>query len=246
MSAAVRKFRVAPATIRTVTLKLALRQLAWQLPVLVGAGAVGLIGSGGNHSPDLISTLLIAAAIVCLTLGGTLALGLARARKAWRSLELTVSPSVLRLQMADLAPIEVLRFEVTRIVELEGVGLVLHTADPTKSPLVSRHLEGFAELRAHLATWRPLESSIDHRRKRAQAWAWSAAMLGAWLAAGLMPNMIIAGAAGVALIVMGSISLTNVLKMKTLSNRYKASALATLGLFMLAPVARLVLHFFGP
>jgi Flp pilus assembly pilin Flp len=41
MSAAVRKFRVAPTTIRAVTLQMALRQWAWQVPLHAGGGGDG-------------------------------------------------------------------------------------------------------------------------------------------------------------------------------------------------------------
>ena len=109
--------------------------------------------------------------------------------------------------------------------------------------MVSEHLDGFAELRAHLATWRALEPPAPPGRVRSKALLWSGTLLGAWLATGFVRNIALASVAGIVVLVMGSLTLKTILANKTVSNRQKASAVLSMGMFMMAPVARWVLHF---
>jgi hypothetical protein len=156
--------------------------------------------------------------------------------------ELTVGENVLRVQSVEIAPVEVLRPDVTSIVELRGEGLVLHTFDSMSPVLVSEQLEGFDHLRAHLSTWRQFDPPQRARAIGAEIIT-SVVLLGSWAATGLVRDIALAMAAGVVLIVTATLLIRRTLAAKTISNNYKASALVVLGMFMLAPVVRCVLYF---
>jgi hypothetical protein len=70
--------------------------------------------------------------------------------------ELLVNARVLRRIIGRVSPAEILRPEVTRIVETPLMMWVL-CASPRRSLGLTRTIEGYAELRDHLARWRPIE-----------------------------------------------------------------------------------------
>jgi hypothetical protein len=238
----IRKYRIDATTIPSVTRRRALRQLMWLFPLTAALTAGCLALMSRTQQVELGAVAWIGMGLVVACLAVSFVIGLRKARHGWSTLELTVSDNVLRLQVADMAPVEVLRPNVTRIVDVPGHGLMVHTADPALSLLVSEYLLDFAELRGHLATWRPFERPAVIR-DRAKAISFSIGLLGAWVATGIVPDMTIATLAGVALVAMCSVVLRSILRSKTLNNRYKASAVLSLGMFMLAPVARWVLYF---
>jgi hypothetical protein len=82
--------------------------------------------------------------------------------------EVVVSPRVVRRAMPLLGVAEVLRPEVTRIVETRRA-LSLVSATPRRTVSIVRVVEGYDELRAQLATWGHVETL---RGWSAFAFAW--------------------------------------------------------------------------
>jgi hypothetical protein len=94
--------------------------------------------------------------------------------------QLTLGPNVLRIVCDGLVPTELLRTDVTRIVE-SARGLVLHAGGRVVG--VPYDLGGYDEVRTRLGAWRTIE------RARFGAWRTSLFLVqaGLWLVAGMMP-----------------------------------------------------------
>jgi hypothetical protein len=80
-----------------------------------------------------------------------------RPTEAIRAYELLVAPRILRRTTATAGPAEILRPEVTRIVETRD-GLWLSSDAPPRALFVWRAVDGYADVRAELAAWRPIET----------------------------------------------------------------------------------------
>lgn len=71
--------------------------------------------------------------------------------------ELLVSDRVLRRSSHGLPVAEVLRAEVTEIVET-AAGLWVICTEPRRSLFVARALDGYADVREALAAWSPIKT----------------------------------------------------------------------------------------
>ncbi len=235
------KYRVDPAAVPAATLRPALRQLRWLVLLTVLGLAITFFVLPSTRGSELILSALGAVGTAAIAVAVAFVLGLRRARRAMRSLEVILSNNALRVQSSEIAPIEVVRSDVTRIIEIPGVGLAVHTRDPSKILPIPMLLEGFASLRAQLQTWRPFEPAPARGRPSAAKAAGALALLVPWAVAGLAPNVIVAAAAALVLVVVGTIALRSTLR--STSNNAKAPAVISLVMIMMSPLARLVLYF---
>jgi peptidoglycan/LPS O-acetylase OafA/YrhL len=78
--------------------------------------------------------------------------------KLWRSYQLNVGASAITREQMGLSPITIQRDEIVKIIELPEQGLSICTTDHSQRIDVPITLEGYAELRACLNEWRPLET----------------------------------------------------------------------------------------
>lgn len=238
----IRKYRIDPATIRPITRRRVLRRLAWVVPVLLIAmgGSFAIVSQGKESLFGLTAllSLLVGACGLALSAG----LALRRTRRVLRTVEITLTEGGLRFESSETDPIEVPRRKIDRIVELAGDGLYLHTIDGAGSVLVSAQLEGFQELRAVLSQWRAIEPALRGRAIADEALT-TIALIGCWLATGLVRDMAIATVAGFVVIGIACELLRRIFGDPAASRRYKLGATAVLGTLMLAPIARWILYF---
>jgi hypothetical protein len=107
--------------------------------------------------------------------------------RQWRSeLEafgIALGPDVVRCVRRDALPVEMFRNEVTRMVEARA-GLLLRAENPARAIVVSSKLDGYADARALLVTWRtPVPISAATRRRRAGVLASALLLLPSYLVA---------------------------------------------------------------
>ena len=84
--------------------------------------------------------------------------------KLWKSYQLNVGASAITREQMGLSPITIQRDEIVKIIELPEQGLSICTTDHAQRIDVPITLEGYAELRACLNEWRPLETPPPHQR----------------------------------------------------------------------------------
>ena len=179
------------------------RRFAWLLPFFLCLLAL-MLALLVRAQPDIVQTLPYSAPVVV----AAVAFGWFRSvrnqmkegRAAWDSYRLTVSPNVLRRVIVNLPPAEIVRTEVTRIVESAADGLSVTTADRHRFVFVPRQLVGFAEVRAHLSGWKAIEPA-KRGRQAALGTLWSAVLLGCWLGTGIIPDIRLAMLSGGVLLV---------------------------------------------
>jgi hypothetical protein len=164
-----------------------------------------------------------------------------RSKQDWESYQLTMSRNVLRRFVASLPAVEILRPEVSRILDSPGQGLSV-VANPSRFIFIPEQLVGYASVREQLASWRAFEPARAARAELTRL-GWTLLMLSLWVATGMLPQFWLGMLAGAALLVVASLSLRATLKLQVFDNKYKARAVGALGFFMLAPFARALLHF---
>lgn len=241
----IRTYRLDRAAFEPVTKRRIFRRMAWAVPMIAGIIAIELyvLGSpdqsGGNVWP---LTLVIVVAAVGLGLFLSVRRQLKAGRAQWDSYELTMSDNVLRRQASNLATVEILRPEVTKIVDMRGQGLTVATGDRHLFIFVPEHLVGYAEARGRLSAWKPLEPpKLD--RSQAVTVAWTVLLIGSWIGTGLIPDVRLAMISGLVLLLVGGLTIRNVLRMTFADNRTKARMVAVVSFMLVAPFARLALHF---
>jgi hypothetical protein len=152
----VRRFRLDPATYRSLVSRSFVRGS------ILGAALAALALAGATWVNDSIVEGFaivagVAMGIIALVVVGRL-LTLERAlAPALQHYELLVSDRVVRRSNATDPVAEVLRPEVTGIVETPG-GLWLSCAKPHRSLLVARALDGYADVREAVSAWGPIRS----------------------------------------------------------------------------------------
>ena len=248
MSAApteIRSYRLDPQAFEGITKRRIYRRIAWVtafvvLFVTIQLAVMSTLQEGVGDSLPFSIPIILAA----LGFGGFRAvrMQLKNGKAAWASYQLTMSPNVLRRVIVNLPPIEILRTEVTRIVDVEAEGLTVATADRHRFIFIPRQLIGFGEVCTQLLTWRAFEAP-KLAQNRALAVSWTVLLIGSWIACGVIPNLGLAMLAGATLVAVGAFAIREILKVNVFDNKQKAASIGGLVFMMFAPFARLILHF---
>ena len=127
-------------------------------------------------------------------------------------------------------------------MDIEAEGLTVATADRHRFIFIPRQLIGFSEVCSQLLTWRAFEAP-KLGQNRAIAVSWTVLLLGSWLACGIIPNLGLAMVAGATVLAVGAFAIREILKVNVFDNKQKAASIGGLVFMMLAPFARLILHF---
>ena len=240
----IRTYRLDPSSFVETTKRRLRKRLTWLAPFLVAIVAVqfALFSRAGLES----DTLPVGIAVVFLVLGISLFRGARRelrdGRAGWESYRLTMGPNVLRRFIVNLPAVEIVRPEVVRIVEVEGEGITVSTSDRHRFVFVPSQLVGFEEARARLAGWKAFEPAKPGRGA-ALGVGWSVLLMGAWFGTGMIPDIRLAMLAALVLFAAAGISIREILALKVTENKHKATLLGGLALLLVAPFARLFLHF---
>lgn len=160
----VQRFRLDPAAYRSAAARHFLRQCALVAAITVPMlGAVALRDASNVEGFAIVSgvaalVLLGVAGWKLVTIGNAVAPALAR-------YELLVSDRVLR-RSAGFGPVaEVLRTEVSEIVETSH-GLWVSCAQPRRSLFVVNALDGYADVRQALSRWSPIRPLRGWKARR--------------------------------------------------------------------------------
>lgn len=220
------------------------RRFVWLVPFFLCLLAL-MLGLLVRAQPDIVETLPYSAPVVFAAVAfgwfRSVRKQMKEGRAAWDSYRLTVGPNVLRRIIVNLPPAEIVRTEVTRIIESPTDGLSVTTADRHRFVFVPRQLVGFAEVRAQLSEWKAIEPAKRGRRAALGA-LWSAVLLGCWFGTGLIPDIRLAMLAGAVLLVVVGFLIREILAQKIIAKERKAALVAGMCMVMLAPFARLMLH----
>ncbi len=147
----VRRFGLDPTAYR-VLLQSRVRRRG---PFIVALVAIVIAINGLSGLPALLTSGVL---VVGCVLGlGIAWFGVSRVGGAQLStFEVLASERVVRRILKGTLPAEVLRPEVSRIVETKW-GLWVMCASPRRSLALVRAVAGYSELREHLSRWRPIE-----------------------------------------------------------------------------------------
>ncbi|MGH7437487.1 MAG: hypothetical protein ACRENE_17560 [Polyangiaceae bacterium] len=164
----VRRFRLDPALQRVHARRRVLRSMRVIGPVMLvmmyGVTSFASGPAGANLSPFI--TLFVVGFFLLRVWVGVAR----RSSVELVSYELLVGPRVLRRMLAETQPAEVLRPEVTSIVELED-GLFVCCDSVKRSLYVTRALAGYEDVKAALEEWKPIEPAVGGwlaKRRRAR------------------------------------------------------------------------------
>ena len=178
-----RAYRLDPRGFEPATKRRFYKRIAWFFPILAVISALEFRLLSKPREEGALDTLPIFVAIVVVALSIGLFRGLraqiTRARPAWESYRLTITPYALRVT-TNLQTVEILREEITQI-SATAEGLTVETSDRARRIFVPEQLIDFLDLSQRLSTWRsveepkffsnllssfPLEPSVRHRLKR--------------------------------------------------------------------------------
>jgi len=152
LPAGMRRFRLAPGPYRALVRRIVIRRDV--IIALLYVLLLGLLASLGLQ-------IEFAAGIAVAVWIGSFVLTWLRTRAAVERqlvmFEIITSPRVLRRIMVGLPPAEVLRPEVTRIVETPRALCLLSTT-PRRTMTVVRAVDGYDAVREQVATWGNIES----------------------------------------------------------------------------------------
>ncbi len=239
----VTSYQLDPAAFEASVRPRLLRGLLIRAALMMAAMAFGFmlvsLAQPGQEAPLPLMGVMFAVLTFFFARAGRNQLG--AEKLAWHSYQLSLSPNAMRRSVANLSPVEILRPDVTHIVEAPGLGLTVRTADAGKSIFIPEQLAGFQSVRSELARWRALEPQAGQGRGHAAQLAFSLLVLGLWLATGLVPDIRLAMFAGVLLVACLVYSLGGAQRAPA-TNDQKAWYTLGIILLMLAPVARLALH----
>jgi hypothetical protein len=147
-----KRFRLDPIAFRAL-----LRRRVWlRTPIILAMVALVVWLEDGAGIPiGLAAWFLPMWAVLALFIGWLRASSLAKRPVA--TYEVIVTERVARRIMAGVGPAEILRPEVSRIVETRW-GLWVLCEGPRRSLGLVRAIQGYEELRQHLAGWAPVET----------------------------------------------------------------------------------------
>jgi hypothetical protein len=148
-----RRFRLDPVAYGPFVTGIFVRRVG--LVAVMTVVMLALFNAAVGQSPTATAGQCVGA----LIFGGMITMARRRgvAANELRAYELLLGPRVLRRVGTQLGPAEILRPEVTQIAETRE-GLWLSSQAPKRSLFIARAVDGYADVRAELAGWRPIES----------------------------------------------------------------------------------------
>lgn len=215
--------------------------LAIPVPVVVVAVPF-LVRQPGEGTPSMVPpivTLVMTAIIMLIVYRRTSA----RELVMWRSYRLALTPNIVRRVLDGVAPVEVLRSEVTRVVLVPEQGLTVHTADALRFVYIPEQLERFEDVVAELGQWAAIQPPDLKKARTGKALGWllGIAILGAWIASSYASDPRVIGAS--LLVLYGGIGYVawTTVRNPNLTARQKASILMVFGFMAVGPLARYAL-----
>ena len=132
-----------------------------EAPVLVLCLAAGLAIAWLGDAPRLVACAVYA--VLALPIAMPL-VSIRRYKDRWRHLELLIDGDRIQQCERGRVTLSLERDEITRIIETRAGGIAIQTADPRRALWIPALMNGYAELRARLAEWAPLEEEELDRR----------------------------------------------------------------------------------
>jgi hypothetical protein len=239
----IRSYRLDPDEMASATKRRLWRRMAWMLTLILVMVTVESLWLGDPQA--LLSTLPVVLPLMVLALAFSVFRSfraqIKSGKAAWDSYDLTLSENVMRRQIVNLPPIEILRPEVTRIVEAKGEGLTVATGDRHRFIFIPEQVIGYDEVRARLAGWRHFEPP-RRARNRLIVIGWSTVLVGSWVGTGVLRDIRLAMVSGAVLVAAAVVVIRETLDSKVADNKTKARAIGAAGFLLLAPIARLILY----
>jgi uncharacterized membrane protein YfcA len=130
------------------------KSLRLTLPLMGGAILAGWYAAGADTDPTVMG---IFGLIVAVVLALSMRQNLRRQRAQLRTLRIGVDETALTRTQEGLTPLTIRFAEITRLAEVPGKGLIVRGQGAERVLFLPVELEGFDELRARLATVRPIE-----------------------------------------------------------------------------------------
>jgi len=134
--------------------------MAWSIPLIAAIVAIAFFLVGGpDRGERNVWPLTLAIVGPALGLFLSVRLQLKSGRAQCDSYELTMSDDVLRRQASNVPTVEILRPEVTKIVEHRGEGLAVTTGDRHRVIFIPKQLVDYAEACERLLAWKSLDGN---------------------------------------------------------------------------------------
>jgi hypothetical protein len=151
LPAGVRRFRIDPARARVLVRSTLVRRQVVALVVMVMLlGIYRVLGLATELSIVIVGIVwVMGVGLAWMRLAGI-------TRRQVETFECLVSERVIRRIVVGALPAEILRPEITRVVEAKW-GMWVICAQPRRALGLSRAIAGYDELRATLASWKPVE-----------------------------------------------------------------------------------------
>jgi hypothetical protein len=202
---------------------------------IVVAGSMGWLASVGRFGPTPLALGLV---LLLLMLVPAFVLGRRRARAAYQAFGLALGQDVIRCVQLDVPPVEMFRTEVTKLVE-GRTGLLLRAEAPARAIVVPSRLDGYAEARAQLVTWRtPEPMSAASRRRRVGLLAAALLLIPSYLLGQFAPSTTLALLGTVLFGGLGAWMLFTVVREPLVSGRLKVLLLVVVGWFAVSLLSR--------
>jgi hypothetical protein len=197
-----------------------------------------------KNTPVSISVNFLVVVAVVLGLAISLRKQIKRERMAWKSFQLTLGKHVVRRYMANVPAIEILRSEVTTIIDSQE-GLTIKTANPYHFLFVPKSIVAYEAVRERLVTWKTFEviSKSKQIQSVVKTSTFAIAVIGSWIATGRIQDIRLAMLPGTILWILCLWSISAIRKIEGCNSKQKAIMMGTAVFMMLAPLGRLALYF---
>ena len=210
----------------------------WVFGAMTAALAAFAFGLPALSADSVPASSWVIAVVVVAVFALFAARGVARVGARLLSYQLTLGPNVARIVCEGLEPAEIVRHEVTRVVE-NARGLRISFAGRVAG--VPRELGGYDEVRRRLAAWRAIEPSRLGHLTLAILAAQTAIAIGS-LVATLSPAAL---TASMALFVAGPVALAAITWRSMLDKRQRAQLYAATLMSIVWAAARVYLAWTG-
>lgn len=186
---------------RTIARRLQLR-LALAAPIMAIALGATVVFRGAETNSASLGAAAIMGVVVLVAFALVYRRTLAHELVVWRSFRLAIEPQLVRRVAAGVAPLEITRAQVAKMIALPGRGLMLIGHDGKSLLFVPEQLDGYPEVRAELASWAAVvetKSSPTTTRGQVVGIMIAITLVASWLGTGL-DDLRLATLAGVSLL----------------------------------------------